>query len=38
MLRVVHDKTVIPGVGSFAYCKDTEGNTFGIMENDESAQ
>lgn len=24
-------KMTIPGVGDFAYCKDTEGNTFGII-------
>ncbi|MFQ6673662.1 MAG: VOC family protein [Fidelibacterota bacterium] len=36
--QVVTDKTTIPGVGYFAYCQDTEGNTFGIMEEDESAQ
>jgi uncharacterized protein len=28
----VGDKTVIPAVGTFAYCQDTEGNLFGIME------
>jgi predicted enzyme related to lactoylglutathione lyase len=28
----------IPGHGYFAYCKDTEGNVFGIIESDESAQ
>lgn len=27
----------IPGVGWLAYFEDTEGNTFGIMEEDESA-
>jgi len=31
-------KDAIPGVGWFAYCKDTEGNMFGIMEADESAK
>jgi predicted enzyme related to lactoylglutathione lyase len=29
----VGDRNVIPGVGTFAYCQDTEGNLFGIMEN-----
>jgi len=32
--KVVTPKTTIPGVGYFAYCLDTEGNVFGIMEND----
>lgn len=31
-------KTAIPGIGYFAYCEDTEGNAFGIMESDESVQ
>jgi predicted enzyme related to lactoylglutathione lyase len=35
---VVMDKTPIPGVGYMAYCKDTEGNPFGLMEPDESAK
>lgn len=29
-------KKVIPGVGSLVMCRDTEGNTFGIMQRDES--
>jgi len=32
--KPVSEKTVIPGVGYFAYCKDTEGNIFGIMQAD----
>lgn len=36
--KIIQPKTVIPGVGYFAYCQDTEGNTFGIMEADESAK
>jgi len=35
--QVVHPKMPIPGVGWLAYCKDTEGNLFGIMEADEAA-
>jgi predicted enzyme related to lactoylglutathione lyase len=31
-------KMPIPGVGWLAYCKDTEGNIFGIMQADESAK
>jgi predicted enzyme related to lactoylglutathione lyase len=30
--KVVKDKVVIPGIGSHAYCEDTEGNVFGIFE------
>jgi predicted enzyme related to lactoylglutathione lyase len=35
--RVVAPKRAVPGVGWLAYCVDTEGNTFGLMETDESA-
>jgi predicted enzyme related to lactoylglutathione lyase len=31
-------KTPIPGVGWFATCQDTEGNTFGIIEEDRTAK
>jgi hypothetical protein len=31
-------KTTIPGVGYHAYCQDTEGNVFGIMQDDPSAK
>jgi predicted enzyme related to lactoylglutathione lyase len=34
---VVTAKMAIPGVGWFAYCRDTEGNQFGIMQPDEKA-
>jgi len=34
---VVAPKMTIPHVGYFAYCQDTEGNTFGIMQSDTSA-
>jgi hypothetical protein len=30
-------KMAIKGVGWLAYCKDTEGNIFGMMQNDPSA-
>lgn len=36
--NVVVPKMTVPRVGYMAYCQDTEGNTFGIMEIDESAQ
>ena len=35
--KAVSPKMTIPGVGYMAYCLDTEGNVFGIMESDESA-
>lgn len=35
--KVVQAKMPIPGVGWFAVCVDTEGNTFGIMESDPNA-
>ncbi|MBI4296046.1 MAG: VOC family protein [Chloroflexi bacterium] len=34
--KVVAPKMPIPGVGYFAYCEDTEGNQFGIMQADTS--
>ena len=34
---VLQDKTPVPGIGYFAYCKDTEGNLFGIFEADATA-
>jgi predicted enzyme related to lactoylglutathione lyase len=35
---VIAPKTAVPGVGWFAYCADTEGNLFGIMEDDPNAK
>ncbi len=35
---IVMEKSAIPGVGWFAYCKDTEGNLFGIMQDDKAAK
>ncbi|MBI2906186.1 MAG: VOC family protein [Chloroflexi bacterium] len=35
--KIVTGKTAVPGVGYFAYCLDTEGNVFGIMQADASA-
>lgn len=35
--RVVMSKRAVPGVGWMAYCQDTEGNVFGIMQSDSSA-
>ncbi|MDO8735834.1 MAG: VOC family protein [Thermoleophilia bacterium] len=31
------EKMTIPGIGYNAYCMDTEGNVFGIMQDDPSA-
>ena len=36
--QVVQDKHAVPGVGWFSYCKDTEGNVFGIMQADDQAK
>ena len=36
--RRVTPKITIPGVGYFSYCQDTEGNTFGIMQEDAAAK
>ncbi len=36
--KVLMEKTPIPGMGYFAYCTDTEGNVFGIVEENPSAQ
>jgi predicted enzyme related to lactoylglutathione lyase len=35
---VVQPKGPIPGVGWFALCKDTEGNVFGLMQEDKAAK
>lgn len=35
--KVVMPKTTISGVGHLAYCADTEGNVFGMMQNDPTA-
>lgn len=36
--QVLMDKDAIPGQGYFAYCRDTEGNVFGIFQADPTAQ
>jgi uncharacterized protein len=35
--RTVVPKDAIPGIGWLAYCTDTEGNTFGMLQPDEKA-
>jgi uncharacterized protein len=36
--RGLTPKMAIPGIGWMAYCADTEGNQFGIMQNDPGAK
>jgi predicted enzyme related to lactoylglutathione lyase len=36
--KVLRPKLAVPGVGWLAYCQDTEGNTFGLMQWDTSAE
>ena len=36
--EVVMPKRAVPGVGYMAYCADTEGNVFGVMQDDPSAK
>ena len=36
--KVLTPKMPIPGVGWNAYCLDTEGNTFGLFQDDPSAK
>ena len=35
--KILRPKSAVPGVGWLAYCQDTEGNTFGIMQSDPTA-
>ena len=35
--KVLRPKLALPGVGWLAYCVDTEGTTFGLMEDDPNA-
>jgi predicted enzyme related to lactoylglutathione lyase len=36
--KVLMPKMAVPGIGYMTYCRDTEGNTFGIMQLDSSAK
>lgn len=36
--KALTEKMAIPGVGYSAYCVDTEGNLFGLFQNDPSAK
>ncbi len=35
--QVVSPRMTVPGVGHMAYCRDSEGNAFGIMQTDPGA-
>ncbi len=36
--KILTPKTAVPGIGYMSYCKDTEGNVFGIMQTDPDAK
>jgi predicted enzyme related to lactoylglutathione lyase len=36
--KVIRPKSAVPDVGWLAYCEDTEGNRFGIMQSDPEAR
>lgn len=36
--EILMPKMAVPGVGYMTYCKDTEGNVFGIMQMDPNAK
>jgi hypothetical protein len=36
--KVLMPKMTIPGIGYNTYCQDTEGNVFGIMEEDKTTK
>jgi predicted enzyme related to lactoylglutathione lyase len=36
--KVINPKMPVPGVGYIAICTDTENNTFGILEADQTAK
>jgi predicted enzyme related to lactoylglutathione lyase len=38
VFKIVQPKMAIPGIGYYAVCKDSEGNTFGIMQDDPTAK
>jgi predicted enzyme related to lactoylglutathione lyase len=35
--KIIRPKSAVPGVGWLAYCEDTEGNRFGLMQSDTEA-
>jgi predicted enzyme related to lactoylglutathione lyase len=36
--RVTSPRTAVPGIGWFCYCRDSEGNAFGMMQEDPAAK
>jgi uncharacterized protein len=36
--KIVRPKMAIPGIGYFALCEDTDGNSFGIIQHDRNAR
>jgi predicted enzyme related to lactoylglutathione lyase len=36
--KIVKEKHAVPGVGWLVYCADTEGNVFGMMQEDRNAK
>ena len=36
--KILSPKTAVPKIGYMSYCKDTEGNVFGIMQTDPNAK
>jgi hypothetical protein len=36
--KIVYQKNVVSGIGWMSYCKDTEGNFFGVIQNDPKAR
>lgn len=36
--NIAFPKMAVKGIGWLSYCKDTEGNIFGMMQSDENAQ
>jgi predicted enzyme related to lactoylglutathione lyase len=36
--KVIEPRTALPRVGWYAYCADTEGNVFGLMQEDPNAR
>jgi len=36
--EIAVDNMAIPGIGYYAACKDPEGNTFGSMQDDPTAE
>ena len=36
--KIAVEKMAIPGVGYLAYCTDTEGNVFGVLQPDADAK